>query len=85
MHSFINYIYILAQSREKEMDWVARRILAAFLKYVDGFESRSNIYMLYQQKSDLDTALQNRFSKIIRFLNPDLHSRMNYMGGMPNI
>lgn len=75
---FIDEIDSLAQSREKEMHEATRRLLSVFLRYLDGFESSDDIIVICatNRKSDLDPALQNRFSKVIQFPYPDKHSRM---------
>ena len=74
---FIDEIDSLAQSREKEMHEATRRLLSVFLRYLDGFESSEDIIVICatNRKSDLDPALQSRFSKVIKFPYPDLHSR----------
>ena len=74
---FIDEIDSLAQSREKEMHEATRRVLSVFLRYLDGFESSEEVIVICatNRKSDLDPALQSRFSKVIKFPYPDKHSR----------
>lgn len=75
---FIDEIDSLAQSRDKEMHEATRRILSVFLRYLDGFESSEDVIVICatNRKADLDSALQSRFSKIIKFPYPDLPSRI---------
>jgi SpoVK/Ycf46/Vps4 family AAA+-type ATPase len=74
---FIDEIDSLAQSREGDMHEATRRILSVFLRYLDGFESSDDVIVICatNRKSDLDPALQSRFSKVIKFAYPDKHSR----------
>lgn len=74
---FIDEIDSLAQSREREMHEATRRILSVFLRYLDGFESSDEVIVICatNRKEDLDLALQSRFSKVINFPYPDMHSR----------
>lgn len=48
-----------------------------FLRNLDGFESNENVIVVCatNRKADLDPALLSRFSKVITFPYPDLHSR----------
>jgi SpoVK/Ycf46/Vps4 family AAA+-type ATPase len=74
---FIDEIDSLAQSRERNMHEATRRILSVFLRYLDGFEASEDIIIICatNRKTDLDPALQSRFSKVINFPFPDTHAR----------
>ena len=74
---FIDEIDSLAQSRDKDMHEATRRVLSVFLRYLDGFESSDEVIVICatNRKDDLDPALQSRFSKVIKFENPDRYSR----------
>jgi SpoVK/Ycf46/Vps4 family AAA+-type ATPase len=74
---FIDEIDSLAQSRENEMHEATRRVLSVFLRYLDGIESSEEVIVICatNRKTDLDPALQSRFSKVISFPYPDKHSR----------
>ena len=74
---FIDEIDTLAQSRENNMHEATRRVLSVFLRYLDGFESNQDVIVICatNRRSDLDPALQSRFSKVINFPYPDKLSR----------
>ena len=75
---FIDEIDSLAQSREKYMHEATRRMLSVFLRYLDGFDSSESVLVICatNRRSDLDPALQSRFSKVITFPIPDAPSRV---------
>lgn len=75
---FIDEIDSLAQSREREMNEATRRMLAVFLRYLDGFDTAEEVLVVCatNRRTDLDPALQSRFSKVISFPVPDGPSRV---------
>ena len=75
---FIDEIDSLAQSREGDMHEATRRMLSVFLRYLDGFDTSDSVLVICatNRRTDLDPALQSRFSKVITFPIPDSHSRV---------
>lgn len=75
---FIDEIDSLAQSREREMHEATRRMLSVFLRYLDGFDTSESVLVICatNRRTDLDPALQSRFSKVITFPIPDGPSRV---------
>lgn len=75
---FIDEIDSLAQSRDREMHEATRRMLSVFLRYLDGFDTSESVLVICatNRRTDLDPALQSRFSKVITFPIPDTPSRV---------
>ena len=79
---FLDEIDALGGHRDREMHEASRRMLSVLLRYMDGFDSGTNVALVgaTNRPADLDSALLSRFDVRVCFPAPDAPGRAAIFG-----